>query len=290
MFVLMLAAVVFEVHPVVSGLEFLFRRGLVFDALNPACGCRHFVKVKHSCADKSVKVDSGIVAFYDFGARLDSPDDLPDSGKFLRLNFGCLVEQDDVAELYLPDNEILYVLLTDVPAGEAVSAAELAFHAQGIYNGHDAVEAADAVFAVCLSESRDGADGLGYRLRLADAAGFYDDIVEALHLHEFIYLLHKVGLEGAADAAVLQGHQTVVLASDDSSLLNKVRVNVDFSYIIDYYGKPYSFPVGKNVVDKGCLSASEITGQKQDRNCLVFHRVISLFPGFVSALVRGIKF
>ena len=102
--------------------------------------------------------------------------------------------------------------------------------------------------------------------------------------------LHKVGLEGAADASVLQGHQTVVLASDDSSLLDKVRVNVDLSYVIDYYGEPYSFPVGKNVVDKGCLSASEITGQKQDRNCLVFHRVISLFPGFVSALVRGIKF
>ena len=125
---------------------------------------------------------------------------------------------------------------------------------------------------------------------LADAAGFYDDIVEALHLHEFIYLLHKVGLEGAADASVLQGHQTVVLASDDSSLLDKVRINVDLSYIIDYYGKPYSFPVGKNVVDEGRLSASEITGQKQDRNCLFFHRVISPFPGLCSNACPGIQF
>ena len=216
-----------------------------------------------------------------FGARLDSPDDLPDSGKFPGLHFGCLVEQDDVAELYLPDDEILYVLLADVLAGEAVSASEFAFHAQGIDDGHDAVEAADAVFAVCLPESRDGADGLGYRFRLADAAGFYDDIVEALHLHEFIYLLHKVGLEG---------DQTVVLASDDSSLLDKVRINVDLSYIIDYYGKPYSFPVGKNVVDEGRLSASEITGQKQDRNCLFFHRVISPFPGLCSNACPGIQF
>ena len=56
-------------------------------------------------------------------------------------------------------------------------------------------------------------------------------------------LLHEVRFQSAAYASVLQCHETVVLASHDTAFLDELGIDVDFSYVIDNYGKPYSFPV-----------------------------------------------
>ena len=121
------------------------------------------------------------------------------------------------------------------------------------------------MFCVSLSESRYHTDGLGYRIRLADSAGLDDDVVEPFHAHQFIDLLDEIGLQGAADASVLQGHQTVVLFADDPSFLDEVRIDIHFSDIIDDDGEFNSFPVCKYMVYQGGLSAAEITCQQQDR-------------------------
>ena len=88
--------------------------------------------------------------------------------------------------------------------------------------------------------------------------------------------MHKVSFQSAADAAVLEGYQTVVFLSDDSALLNQVRIYVDFAYIIDNHGETNTFLVFKNTVYQCGLAASQISCQKQDWHLFVAHIIVVL--------------
>ena len=234
---------VLEMHPVVAGLKFLFSGGLTLDSLDPSSRGRNAVEVEQSGIQQPVKVHLRIVAFYYLRLRLKHTYDLPYPAELLRTDFRCLVQEYYIAELYLLYDQILDVFIIYILACQAVSAGEFALHAERIDHCHYAVEPADAVFAVCLAESRYGTYRLGDRFRLAYAAGLDDNIVEPLHLHQLEDLLHEVRFQSAAYASVLQCHETVVLASHDTAFLDELGIDVDFSYVIDNYGKPYSFPV-----------------------------------------------
>ena len=63
-----------------------------------------------------------------------------DASQLLGAHLGGLVQQHDVAELYLLDDQVLNVLLVDVGTRQAEAAAELVAHAQGVDHGDNAVE------------------------------------------------------------------------------------------------------------------------------------------------------
>ena len=78
------------------------------------------------CVEQFLQRHVGVVAFDDFGRGLQGAYDLLDTSQFLWGHFGRLVQQDDVAELYLPDDEVLDVFLVQPFSGEAVAAGKLA--------------------------------------------------------------------------------------------------------------------------------------------------------------------
>ena len=123
---------------------------------------------------------------------------------------------------------------------------------------------------ILRAEHRQGADGLGDRGRLADAAGLDDDVVELPHRGDFGQLCHEVHLQGAADAPVLQGHEAVVRLADDAALLDEVRVDVHFADVIDDDGELDTFLVGKDPVQERGLAAPEISGDKEHRDLFLF--------------------
>ena len=118
-------------------------------------------------------------------------------------HFRGFVKQDDIAEFYLLDYQVLDIFLIYVLACQIVSAGKFALHPQCVNYRDYAVQAAYAMFCVSLSESRYHTDGLGYRIRLADSAGLDDDVVEPFHAHQFVDLFNEIGLQCAADASVL---------------------------------------------------------------------------------------
>ena len=61
--------------------------------------------------------------------------------------------------------------------------------------------------------------------------------------------MHEVHLQGAADTAVLQGHQRVVLLVDDAALLDEVGVDVHLADIVDDDGETDAFFVLKDPVE-----------------------------------------
>ena len=83
-------------------------------------------------------------------------------------------------------------------------------------------------------------------------------------------LLYKIHLEGAAYAAVLKGNQAVIIHSYHASLLDEAGINIDLAYVIYYYSELDSLAVAQYAVQKGCLTAAQITGEQQDR-CFFSH-------------------
>ena len=143
--------------------------------------------------------------------------------------------------------------------GKIFSASEFVTHAESIDNCHYAVELRSAVAckrAVCHVGNR--TDGLGDRGRLADPACLNDYVVKLLHRHYLLYLLDEIHFQGAADAAVLQGHERIVFCVDDASALNQIGVNIDFTDIIDYDRETYAAAVGEYMVYESGLATSEI--------------------------------
>ncbi len=238
--------------------------GLPLNLAYPSCRCGDTLKVEQMCVEQRRNVYLGIVALDDSRLGLQGLDDLPDASQLFRLHLRDLVEQDDVAELYLLDDQVLDVLLADVLACQAVATRELALQAQGIDHGDDAVEARHAVLDKLSSHLRDGADGLCYGFRLTDAAGLYHDVVETLLLQYVVDLLDQVHLQRTADAAVLQGHEALVLLAHDTAFLYQVGIDVYLAYVVDDDGKLDSSLVCENTVDQRCLSAAQIACDEQD--------------------------
>ena len=224
--------------------------------------------------DDEVEVYISIVALKDFCLRLDGADNLLQMLQLLRLYFCRLVQQDDVAELHLLDNERCQVFLIDILLHQVGTVGKFIFHAEGIYHGNDAVEAQDAVLDVLRTERWDGADGLGDRSWLADTACLNYDIVEALHVYDFLQLLHEVHLQSAADATVLQGNERIVFLTYHATFLYQCRINVHLADIIYDDSELDTFLICQNLVEQGCLAAAQIACQKQDWNFFCVHTYI----------------
>ena len=217
------------------------------------------------------KVHVGVVALYDFCLGLYGSDYSLDAAGLLGCNFRYFVEQDDVAELYLLYHKVFDVVLVDVLCRQGVAAAEFAFEPQGVDHGAYAVEAGHAAALIALFERGHRTycprNGLG----LAYAAGLDHDVVESAGSHEVAKLLHEVHFQGAAYAAVLQGHEVARIgASHHAAFLNEVGVDVYLAYIVDYHGKFYTAFVGENTVKKRSFAAAQIARQQQHGN-IAFH-------------------
>ena len=185
------------------GFTLFFGSGLAFYLTHPTGRGGHTLEVEQMGVEEFVQVHFGVVAFDNLCLGLQGADDLLDALPLFGLHFRSLVQQDDVAEFNLLDDEVLDVFLVDVGAGKGIAARKFILQAQSVHYGDDAIQAAFAVLDVSTAQGGDGADGLCDGFGLADAAGFDDDVVEALHLHQFKNLFDEVGLQGAADAAVL---------------------------------------------------------------------------------------
>jgi len=66
----------------------------------------------------------------------------------------------------------------------------------------------------------------------------------------------QVHLQCTADAAVLQGHQRVILLAYHPTLLDEVGINIHLAYIIHDDRKLYTLLILQDTVQKCCLSAA----------------------------------
>ena len=84
-------------------------------------------------------------------------------------------------------------------------------------------------------------------------------------------LLYKIHLQGAADAAVLQGYKAFFLLSYHTTFLNEVGIDVHFANIIHDDGELYTFSVIQYSIKECCLSAAQITREQQNGYFFHFH-------------------
>ena len=229
--------------------------------LNPCGGSGNAHKVELARVENLVQIHVAVVALDDVGLRLKRAYNLFDALELLRLHLCSLVQQHDIAELNLLNHKVLDVLIVDVGSQQVVARTEFVLHAQGVNHCHDTVEHRVAVLHVFLTQLRDGADGLGDRGRLADAARLNHDIVELLHLDDVAELLHQVHFQRAADAPVLKGHQTVVLATHDAAFLYQVGVYVHLADVVHDHGEFNSSTVRQDTVQQRRLTAAQISCQ-----------------------------
>ena len=257
------------------GLAFLVLLSL--DGGYPGGRCGHGVKIEHPRVDELVQVHVSVVALQHLGAGIDAPDDALELAQLFGSHIGRLVQEHDVAELNLLYHQALQVVLADVLFLQGAAAFELVAHAEGVHHGGDAVHVRDAVFHGLGSQGRHGADGLGNGGGLADAAGFNHNIVELAGAHQIGQLGHQVHLEGAADAAVLEGHQAVVGASHDAAFFHQVGVYVHLADIVHDDGELDSLLVGEDAVEQCGFTASQIAGEKENRRLSTLHCYFHIF-------------
>ena len=240
----------------------------LFNLLDPGGAGGHALKIKSIGVEYVVQVYVTVVALQYAGTGLQGANHLTYTQQLIGTYLGCLVQEHDVAELNLLDYQILQVLLAYVLLDQVVAATELVTDAQGIDHCYDAVQLGYAVLGVLGLHAGDGLDGLGNGAGLADAAGLNHDVVKTVQRDDLMQLLHKVHLEGAAYAAVLQGYQAVIIHAYHAALLYEAGIDIDFTYIVYNYRELYALAVGQNPVQKGCLTAAQITGEQQDRSFL----------------------
>ena len=228
----------------------------VLQLVDPGGGGGYLLEVELLGMDELLEGHITIVALDDVGLGLDGADNLANLCQLLARHLGSLVQQDGVAELNLLDDQILNILLVDVGAQQVVAALELVAHTQGIDHRNHAVELQIAVLDILGTQLGDADNGLGNGTGLADAAGLDDDIVEAVHGQDVLQLLDEVHLQGAADAAVLQGYQGVVLLAYHPTLLNEVGIDVHLADIVYNDSKLDTLLVLKDTIEQCGLSAA----------------------------------
>jgi len=91
---------------------------------------------------------------------------------------------------------------------------------------------------------------------LADAARLDYDVVEASRRAEVVELLHQVHLQRAADAAVGEGDEAVVLAAHHASLRDEALVYVHLAYVVHDDGEADAPLVAQDAVEQGGLAAA----------------------------------
>ena len=221
---------------------------MVLKLVDPCCRCSHLVEVEATGVEQTLQIYVAVVARNDFCLRLNGADYLGELAQILSTHLRSLVEKYRVAELYLLYYEVFEVFVFESVAFQSVAVVELVSHAQRVHHGHDAVKTRNAVGDVLRTECRHRTDCLCNWCRFADAARLDDDIVEAFHIHNVAQLVDEIHLQRAADTAVLQSHQTVVLLVHYSPLLNKIGIDVHLADIVHDNGKLNSFLVGKNAI------------------------------------------
>ena len=174
------------------------------DPFDPARRTGNLVEVEHAGAYNAVQVYVAPVAFDNARGWLQGLDNLSDKLQVCFADLRFLVKQHYVAELDLLYEQVLYVVLVQALSGETGTVLELIPHPEGVHDRADAVQDGNASLAEFRTHAWDGAYCLGNRSRFANSAGFYDYVVEALHKGDLAQLVHKVHLQRAADAAVLE--------------------------------------------------------------------------------------
>ena len=174
------------------------------DPFDPARRTGNLVEVEHAGAYNAVQVYVAPVAFDNARGWLQGLDNLLDKLQVGFAYLGFLVKQHNVAELDLLYEQVLYVVLIQTLSGETGAVLELIPHPEGVHDRADAVQDGNASLAEFRTHAWDGAYCLCDRSRFANAAGFYDYVVEALHKGDLAQLVHEVHLQRAADAAVLE--------------------------------------------------------------------------------------
>ena len=136
------------------------------------------VKVKESGLKNLIKGDIAVVAINHLCLRLKSLDNAVNSSKLILAHLGGFVYQNYIAELNLLHKQVLNIILFKIRVEQGVAALKLILHAQGVNHGYNAVNVRNAALYVILTHLRDGADGLGYRGRLTNAACLYNNVVK----------------------------------------------------------------------------------------------------------------
>ena len=167
---------------------------VMFYLVNPRSRRGYGIKVKTVGVHQFIQIHVTIVACDNLCLGLQCMDDLLDLLQLLCRHLRSLVEQDGVAEFYLLDNQVFNVFLTNILAGQRLTAAKLIAHTQCIDHGNNAVKAQYRVFRIFRTQGGDGADGLCDRCRLANTTRLYHDIVEALHGSNVFQLFHEIHL------------------------------------------------------------------------------------------------
>ena len=112
MLLVVMMSVMLVMMPTGFGFFFVGRRTL--DFMYPGGRCSHVLEIKQACTDELLQVNVAIIAFDDTRTGLQSPYYRTDTAGLLGRNFRYLVEQDDVAELYLLDDEVFDILVVDI--------------------------------------------------------------------------------------------------------------------------------------------------------------------------------
>ena len=157
---------------------------LVLKFLDPGCRGGYLFEIEQVCVDQVIEGNVTEIAFDDFGRGLDCLDHGMNLVGVPAADFGYFVEQDDVAELYLLDHQILDVLLVDIVAGQCIAAFELVAETEGIDYSRDAVQIDVLACLELAAHLRQCTDGLGYRFGFADAAGLDHDVIELARFGE----------------------------------------------------------------------------------------------------------
>ena len=167
---------------------------VMFYLVNPRSRRGYGIKVKTVGVHQFIQIHVTIVARDNLCLGLQCTDDLLDLLQLFCRHLRSLVEQDGVAEFYLLNNQVFNVFLTNILAGQCLTAAKLIAHTQCIDHGNNAVKTQYRVFRIFRTQGGDGADGLCDRCRLANTARLYHDIVEALHGSNVFQLFHEIHL------------------------------------------------------------------------------------------------
>ncbi len=237
-----------------------------FDFLNPGGGCDGLLEIEETGVEEFVKIHVAIVALYDFGFWLQ--------GAYYPFNMFCLflrhfrdfIKEDYIAELDLLNDEALYILFTEILCGKGVAGIKLAFESKGVDHRDDTVENRETLPDEIRSHGRHRTDGLSDGFGFANAACLDHYIVKST-ADEIRELLHKIHLECAADTPVLKSHEAIVVTTDHPAFCDEIGINVDFTDIIHDNGEADSFTIVEYPVEKSGLTASEVSGQQQDRGC-----------------------
>lgn len=238
----------------------------------PCSGSGHLVEIEEMSSEKISQRNVAVIAFQDTGFRLERTHDLGHTPGLGRGNLGYLIEEHHIAELNLLYKKILDILIIDISAFQVTSASEFIAHTQGIDHCNYIIEAWH-IGSVRVVESHlpHGADSLSDGSRFADTARLYNEVIELAGSEDTGNLTHKVGLQRAAYATVLEGHEIArIILPDHTTLLNKRCIYVDFPYIVDYNGEFYTLAIGKDMIQQRSFSAAEISGKQKYRcffNC-----------------------